>query len=161
MNIQIEEVLIEKKPVLRNLLELYKYDFSEFDGEDINDSGLYGCKYLDYYWTENGRYTFIIRIDNKIAEFILIRSKIKAEETIYFMSEFFILKKYRGNGIGRKAEFIVFDRFPGIWVVGQIPNNIPAQKFWTKVINEYTGGNFEEVVLDDWDGPVQRFNSSK
>lgn len=83
----------------------------------------------------------------------------KDNDPTFFVSEFFIMKKYRRNGIGRKTAFTIFDRFCGTWVVGQTINNIPAQVFWKKIIDEYTGGNFEEVVSSDWDGPLQKFNS--
>jgi hypothetical protein len=40
--------------------------------------------------------------------------------------------------------------------------NLAATAFWRRVIGRYTGGRFEEVVLDDerWRGPVQRLDSS-
>lgn len=41
MDVQIRKASVEQKVVLRHLLELYKYDFSEFDREDVNDQGLY------------------------------------------------------------------------------------------------------------------------
>ncbi len=37
----IHKVEYEQKSILRNLLELYKYDFSEFDpDDDLNSNGL-------------------------------------------------------------------------------------------------------------------------
>ncbi|MDN4074888.1 hypothetical protein [Fictibacillus terranigra] len=39
MNITLEGIPLEKKPVLRQMLELYRYDFSEFDGSDLNSEG--------------------------------------------------------------------------------------------------------------------------
>jgi hypothetical protein len=42
MNIEVTTATLKEKPILRNLMELYSYDFSEFDGADIADSGLYG-----------------------------------------------------------------------------------------------------------------------
>lgn len=39
MNVQIVEATIEDKPVLRRLLELYLYDFSQFDGSDVDEHG--------------------------------------------------------------------------------------------------------------------------
>jgi hypothetical protein len=39
--VTIHKVEYDQKSTLRNLLELYKYDFSEFNPEDVNENGLY------------------------------------------------------------------------------------------------------------------------
>jgi len=77
------------------------------------------------------------------------------------IGEFFILKKYRRQGVGRVVAHQVFDLFPGRWSVGQIENNCPAQAFWRKVISEYTHGDYQEIWQNDeeWKGPVQTFGA--
>jgi len=35
--------------------------------------------------------------------------------------------------------------------------NVPAQKFWRKIISEYTKGNYKEIQKADWEGPIQMF----
>ncbi len=77
------------------------------------------------------------------------------------MSEFFVMRKYRRQRVGEGAARALFDRFPGRWEVSEVPENPGAQAFWRKVIAEYTGGCYEEQVLDDerWEGPVQVFES--
>src|SRR2546428_3149200 len=47
------------RPVLRRLVELYLYDFSEFDGADVGPHGEYGYRYLDHYWTDPDRHAFL------------------------------------------------------------------------------------------------------
>jgi predicted acetyltransferase len=163
MEIKIITINYEQKSVLRNLLELYKYDFSQYDQEDINESGLYGYKYLDHYWTEEGRHPFFINVNDKLAGFALIR-QIDLDDTnrrTYSLAEFFIMKKYRKKCIGRKVAVELFNRFPGEWKVAQTETNLPAQKFWRKVIGEYTSDNFEEIRTDDWDGLIHRFETKK
>ncbi len=64
----------EEKSVLRNLLELYNYDFSEFDHADLDAHGFYGYGRLDHYWTEPGRYRFLVRVDGKLAGLVLLRT---------------------------------------------------------------------------------------
>lgn len=160
--VSIEQVDYEQKSILRNLLELYKYDFSEFDPEDdINANGLYEYKYLDHYWTEDDRYPFFIKADGKLAGFALIRSigKNEFDQSIYWMAEFFVMKKYRKAKVGQTAAHEVFNRFCGSWKVGQMESNAPAQAFWRKAIERYTSGNYVEVREDDWEGPIQAFSS--
>lgn len=163
MQIEIEKIGIEQKPVLRNLMELYRYDFSEFDQDDVSDFGLYGYEYIDHYWIEGGRHPFFIKVDDKLAGFVLIRQVHSFDNTneINSISEFFVMKKYRGKGIGKTTAFKIFDMFSGEWKVAEIEENKPAQIFWRKVILEYTKGNFEEIREDDWKGPIQKFETKR
>ncbi|UZJ78660.1 GNAT family N-acetyltransferase [Fictibacillus sp. KU28468] len=155
MNITLERITLEKKPVLRQMLELYRYDFSEFDGSDLSKEGRYGYTYLDAYWEEEGRYPFFIIADELYAGFILVRKN----QGIYHMAEFFILKKYRKQGLGKAAAFAVFNQFPGDWDIAQIPQNKPAQAFWTSIIHDYTNGNFTDQFSDKDNVRFQTFTS--
>ncbi|MFU1797711.1 GNAT family N-acetyltransferase [Paenibacillus azoreducens] len=161
--ITIHEAAYADKSTLRNLLELYKYDFSEFDPEDdLNENGLYEYMYLDHYWTEEGRHPFLFRVDGRLAGFALVReleAKTKDLLPLYEMAEFFILRKYRRSGAGQQAAIGLFDRLPGRWKVAEVESNIPAQKFWRKVIGHYTNGKFEEISEKGWDGPIQCFET--
>lgn len=160
--ISLQKVEYEQKSTLRNLLELYKYDFSEFDPEDdINPNGLYEYKYLDHYWTEEGRFPFFIKVDEKLAGFALVRDigTNDLNQTVYWMAEFFVMKKYRKSKVGQTIAHELFNSFSGIWKVAQIETNTPAQAFWRKTIERYTNGNFTEIREDDWDGPIQIFST--
>lgn len=162
MPIEIEKITIDKKPVLRNLLELYAYDFSEFDHADVSEYGLYGYERLDHYWTEAGRHPFFIRVDQRLAGFVLVREFEPPDSSgVFSIAEFFVVKKYRGKGVGKATVFKIFAMFPGQWQVAELESNRPAQLFWRKVISEYTAGRFEEITEKDWEGPIQRFNTKK
>lgn len=158
MDITVERVAIEHKPVLRNLLELYQHDHAEWDGTDVDEHGLYGYKHLDHYWTEPGRHAYFIRVDGKLAGFSMIRDAINTGDTHHF-AEMFIIRKYRRLGLAKKLAFYMFDSFPGKWDVPQVENNLKAQAFWRAIISEYTGGNYTETRKSDWGGPVQTFES--
>lgn len=68
------------------------------------------------------------------------------------------MRKSRRRGFGKRFAWQVFDRFAGHWVVEEMRENLPAQRFWRKIIGEYTGGKFQETQRPDWDGPVQEFD---
>jgi predicted acetyltransferase len=157
----VEAVSIEQKPVLKKLLELYAYDFTEFTSKDVDCNGLYGYKYLDHYWSEEGRYPFMIYSDENIAGFVLIRRYFDNDlrDYIYSMAEFFIMKKYRKQGIGKFIAFQIFNMFPGLWEVAVLEANKPAHIFWRRVIHDFTQEKFDEIYKDDWNGPILRFNS--
>jgi predicted acetyltransferase len=153
MSITIEEVNYEKKSVLRHLIELYNYDFSEFTNDDVNGFGLYDYKYLDNYWNEPNRFPFFIKVDGKYAGFALIR-KIKKNSSLegnYSMAEFFIMKKYRKMGVGRIAAINLFEKYKENWEVSVIKENKPAQTFWKKMISKYSNGHYLENKNEDGD----------
>lgn len=160
---QVIEASILDKTVIRNMMELYNYDMSEFQDCDLDAHGLYGYNYLDNYWTEKERHPFIIKVDGNLSGFILVKKYgVDATEPIdYSIAEFFILKKYRRRGVGRIAVFNIFNKFHGIWEVKELPENRKAHVFWRKVIGEYTSNNYKEFnnIEEVWNGPIQRFNN--
>ncbi|MBN1373369.1 MAG: GNAT family N-acetyltransferase [Anaerolineaceae bacterium] len=161
MNLEVVPAVVEDKIILQHLLELCMHDYSQYSGEDVDRHGLFGYPYLDHYWTEEGRHAFLFRTNGKLAGFALVRRVVGGEtgEMMSLMAEFFVLRKYRAKGLGDKAAAELFNRFPGTWRVGQEISNQPAQAFWRKVIERYTGGNFREVTAEDWAGPMQEFQS--
>lgn len=161
MDIQITQALLNERVLIQHMMELYLYDFTEFDGADLDEQGLYGYEYLDRYWVEPERVPLIIRVDDKPAGFVLVLEHSFLGNQGKMIAEFFVMRKYRRSGVGRAAAFAVFDRFPGHWEVSEISHNTPAQQFWRKVIAQYTGGQYQEVVLDNetWQGPVQIFDN--
>lgn len=157
MEMKIEQVPYDKKIVLRHLFELYQYDFSEFTNDDVNEFGVYDYEFLDNYWTESTRVPYFIKIDGKYAGFALVRKISNSEEEFYSMAEFFILKKYRKKGVGKKASIKIFEQHQGNWEVAVFKENIPAIKFWKMVISYHTKDNFNEIAKEDWNGPIFSF----
>jgi predicted acetyltransferase len=134
------------KPVLRNLMELYQHDFSEFDHRDVDAHGLYGYPYLDHYWVEPDRRPFLIDVEGRWAGFALVRLGPPID-----MSEFFVMRRFRRSGVGREAAGQIFKMLPGRWQVRQLAQNPSATGFWRSVIPV----DFTEV--DGEEGPVQQF----
>ncbi|GAB4401875.1 MAG: GNAT family N-acetyltransferase [Anaerolineales bacterium] len=160
MQIHVLPAPHHQKTLLRNLSELYLHDFSEFDGADVNEHGLYEYPYIDHYWTEPERHPFIIWADDKPAGFALVRDIPQSDGTVlHSMAEFFILRKYRRSGVGTHAAQQLFARLPGAWQVAQIKENVPAQSFWRNVIGNFTHDNYRETTDPLDGGPMQEFLS--
>ncbi len=162
MEVNVIPAIREDKTVLHRLLELYHHDYSEYDGADVDEHGLYGYEYLDHYWTEPSRHPFLIRVSGKLAGLALVREIHTADDgPVHAIAEFFVLRKYRRQGVGGEAARQLFDRFPGRWRICQEEANRPAQRFWRGVIAAYTGGAYDEEQLESeaWHGPCQRFAS--
>ncbi|MBQ2954409.1 MAG: GNAT family N-acetyltransferase [Clostridia bacterium] len=162
MNVSIEPIMIEQKPVFVQLMELYSYDFSEYSGEDVSEYGYFGYPHIDDYWNEPGRYPFFIRVDGKLAGLALVRSCCEYAQLAHphCMAEFFVMRKYRRRGVGRIAAGMVFDRFPGGWEVSQWRSNLPAQRFWQRVISGYTHGRYDAFDCAEQDVVGFTFDNS-
>jgi predicted acetyltransferase len=140
MNLEIIKATIEQKPILANLLELYAYDFTEFCDFDIRDDGSYGYEHLPLYWSEENRLPFIIYVDNKIAGFILLQktSAYSDQTTVWDITEFFIMKKYKRLGIGTIAATKIWTQLKGPWQIRVLVDNNIACSFWQKTIADFT-----------------------
>ena len=154
MKVVVELAGFEDKAVVRRLMELYHYDFTEFLPLELNEHGEFGYRYLDHYWAADERETrlpFLVRADGKLAGFAFVRRK---GDGPWKMAEFFVMRQYRRAGVGSQAARAVFAQCAGAWEVHQVLANTPAQAFWRRVIGEVTGGHFEDETDDS---VTQRF----
>ena len=125
MNFKLIQASKKYKDVLKNLMQFYIYDFSEFVEGDVEEDGLYAAyPHLEDYWKEKDhRFPYIIKQDEKYIGFLLVRF-IESEERNYFsIAEFFIMKKYRRKGIGKAVATQVFNLHKGRWEVYQKESN--------------------------------------
>ncbi|MCT8137172.1 GNAT family N-acetyltransferase [Anaerobacillus sp. CMMVII] len=158
MNVKIKKAALHDKELIKNLMQFYFYDFSEFVEAHVEEDGRFGdYPYLDSYWEEKTRFPYLVEVDGKYAGFVLVRQIEENERTYFSIAEFFIMKKSRRTGVGRVVATEMFSLHPGNWEVFQIEKNVPAQYFWRKVISEYTNGNFTERTVDK--KVIQEFKS--
>lgn len=118
-----------QRPVLWRLLQLYLHDFSEMDGRALNDRGEFEYRYFENYWSDRDRVALLAKVDGEWAGFALIRLGTRNQ-----IAEFFVLRKYRWAGVGRRLAAECFQRYPGRWRVHQTKQNGSAVKFWRAVI---------------------------
>lgn len=147
MTVQLIEATEKEKPVLANLMEKYLYDFSQWEKTDVKEDGLYHYEWLDYYFSEEKRFPYIIKVDNRLAGLILVSDypEVAGEAMDFCLSEIFIMHKYRRCGCGRDAVFQVLNRHHGRWQLKCHPKNLASVHFWKSVINDYTDGNYRLV----------------
>jgi predicted acetyltransferase len=145
MNFQLIFATPDYKDVIENLMQFYTYDFSEYVDLDVEENGLFKAySGLEEYWKEGAdKFPYIIKRDEKYIGFVLIKTE-ESEKNYYSIVEFFIMRKYRREGIATEVAKQLFSVYKGRWKVHQRENNIPAQQFWIKVIDEYTDGQFSE-----------------
>ncbi len=143
-----EVVLDIAKPseavLLSNLLELYIYDLSEvFPTVELGADGRFGYEKLPLYWSETGdRFPFLIRLDAQVVGFVLAArgSPATDDPEVFDIAEFFVIRRHRRCGVGRRAAFLLWNRVPGRWIVRVSGGNLRAFRFWAGAIAEYTNG---------------------
>jgi predicted acetyltransferase len=153
-------------PLIQNLMQLYTHDFSEFwtgtSRGDVNSEGRFDSYPLDSYWSRPNWSVYLISCDRNLAGFGLLNDETHSGRAANRnMGEFFILRKYRGQGVGRVAAEILFSRHAGSWEVAVARRNTRALQFWRRIIRASPKSSaIEELELQDahWNGPILRFD---
>ncbi len=140
MSVQVVPAEKAQQPVLARLLELYIHDFSELQDVHLQADGTFGYPNLPLYWLDPDRRPFFIFLDDKLAGFILIQrgSEISSSPEVWDVAEFFILRRYRRQGIGADAAHRIWTRLPGPWEVRVNESNPAALHFWQHAISTFT-----------------------
>lgn len=140
----LDPAALADSPLLANLLELYIHDLSEaFPNIELGRDGRFGYPKLALYWSEpERRFPLLLRCDGRVAGFALVTRGSPASEDpeVFDVAEFFVLRRYRRSGVGRRAAILLWKRFPGRWIVRVSEGNRGALPFWTGVIAEFTQG---------------------
>jgi predicted acetyltransferase len=163
----LTQVPESQSEIIANLMQLYKYDFSEFAAVgsrygEVGPDGRYTYEGLDSYWREDGRVPLTVQADRWLAGFILVnRWSALNRQLDHSVAEFFVLRKYRRIGVGSRAAKTLFERWPGRWEVGVAWYNKPALAFWRKAIAAAVDGAVEEYAGDGerWSGTVLCFDN--
>ncbi len=136
MDCRMRPAVVEDKPLMRNLLQLYLYDLSQFGGEwPVDRNGEFRYDYLDHYWApeESGRHAYLFECDGRPVGFALVRP---VDGRFYEMAEFFVLRKYRRQGLGRKWATQIIQMQSGEWGIDFYKNNEVAAGLWRSLAAE-------------------------
>ena len=120
------EVILHKAtaadlPVVNNLSPYYIYDLSEYLGWPCTSDGQFGgCDDLEAYWNEPRKHAFILRAGDELAGFVLILAQHDDPAIDFSVTDFFLLRKFRGRGAGQRIAHHLFELFPGRWKVEQL-----------------------------------------
>jgi ribosomal-protein-alanine N-acetyltransferase len=155
MNVTLHEATRDDLPVVKNLVPYYIYDMSEHLGWPCTPDGRFdGCDDLESYWSDPRKHAFILRAGDEPAGFALVLADNHEPEIDFSITDFFVLRKFRGRGVGQRIAHQLFDRFRGRWKVEQFAANQAAVAFWRKVIGRYCGDSFEERAGRSQWGPL-------
>ena len=138
MNIELIKVNKNERSKLEKLLQLYLHDLSLYFPLDFDSEK---CEYdydLDKYFDND--FAYFIKSSNDILGFILIDNNGNYN---YEISEIFVLNNYKEKQVGTKAVIKAFDLYRGNWIIKAVPKSKVAEKFWIKVVSEYTNDNYK------------------
>ncbi len=146
--IALDAATLSDAPLLSNLLELYIHDLSEvFHDVELGADGRFGYDELPLYWSEGEhRFAFLIKLDQRVAGFVLATrgSPASDDPDVFDIAEFFVIRRHRRSGVGRRAAFLLWNGLPGKWTVRVSEGNLIGLRFWSGVIAEFTSGTATE-----------------
>jgi len=156
MNIDIRRAAPGERLVVRHLMELYQHDFSELDGGDLDEHGQYGYYDLDCFWIDPAWAAHVVKVDGKWAGFVLVNDDVHLDGNTHAIVEFFVVRKYRGRGVGRAAALAIMNDCPARWEIRVMHENRAAHDFWDALARTAWPASHCKDVLDDerWHGPV-------
>lgn len=165
LDIQVKKASAIQAPVIAQLYELYTYEMTDLADFDINDNGYYGYSDLPLYWQDPNKHPYLIWVNQKLAGFVLLQkgSPIEENPDIWDIAEFFIMRKFRKQGIGKFVAKSIWINYKGLWQIRVWDNNITAHNFWDNVIKEFV---HESVIPDECEYQghqgllVYKFNSN-
>lgn len=142
------------RQTVANLIQLYLYDMTDEGVWPVGADGLYEYDFLERFW----RYPYLLHVDGELAGFALVVDEcpLTGEKPCWFMAEFFVLRGYRRNGIGRRAVAELLGRHPGRWHVAVMGSHPKADAFWDQVLRAQEGLVVSMLVFE---GDVWRLRS--
>jgi predicted acetyltransferase len=155
----------EHEATFQNLIQLYTHDFSGFWAEtaqgDVQANGRFADYPLSDFWQRPGWGASLILIGSTIAGFALVNDASHLGEAVGAnVAEFFVLRKFRGQGVGKSAARAMFNARPGAWEVAVASRNQAAKKFWKRVIESSPEASAVQEIdaqTERWTGPIFRF----
>ncbi|WP_379993962.1 GNAT family N-acetyltransferase [Devosia nitrariae] len=147
----------EDKPVVANLIQLYLYDMTAELPFPVGRDGKFEYDYLDRFW----QYPYLVLVDDELAGFALVIDScpVTSAAPCFFMAEFFVLKAYRGQGVGRAAFADILRRHHGRWHIGVIDRNEGANAFWARALADRDAATFNRQ-FDGENWLVYEFSSN-
>jgi predicted acetyltransferase len=127
---------------IENLMQFYMYDFSQWLPLKLGEHGFFSIQLKDNYWGNPAIQPFLIRVDGELAGFVTVDADTHIDGAEHNIGYFFLTRRYRGQGVAQFVVSALLSRLPGQWQIFHIDANLPAQRFWARLIPELTGGAF-------------------
>ena len=151
-DVTIVDAKPEQEEIYRNLVNLQFHDLSEFrDSFDILEDGRFEWTFPGCFKSNNEHHhPLLILYKDRIVEFLIFSVfNGKHPEVDFQLVEMFVLKMYRKKRIGKKIIEIIFDNYKGKYHLDVSKKNIPAIKFWEKLLKQHSHQIFKKPFEDE------------
>ena len=152
--IRVVEATEEDRGRLAHLLGGYLRERAEALGRDDPPAAY---RYLDAYWSDPGRHSFLIRAGDQIMGLALVRGPASTGAAVTELAEFYVAPPHRRRGVGQQAALGLLRAFPGPWELEVHRGSTAAQGFWRSVLTRACGSPPEPVAIEAADGPRWRY----
>jgi|SRR5579884_2280441 len=134
----------EDEPLLVNLFQYYLHDMAEWFGIDPGPDGRYEYDVASV--MKDGCDAYLARAGDSIAGFALIGSAPDwiSDPGAHDVREFFVIRRFRRSGLGRRMAVLLWNERPGPWLVRVLEANAPALLFWRSAIADFARGSYHE-----------------
>ncbi|MFZ4831785.1 GNAT family N-acetyltransferase [Rouxiella sp. Mn2063] len=141
--------------IIENLFPYYVYDLAEYGKWPCTAEGRYSFNpaLLDPHWSRDDHWPWLIYCGEELAGFCLLRRYPDNSER-YDIDQFFVLRKFKGQGVGKRAFELAVSTMPGLWQTRVLVENSAALHFWRSAIDSLTNGHYQEQVMLDGDLPM-------
>lgn len=145
--ITFERLSPDRDVLLRNLFQLYIHDMSEWFGFEAGPDGRFEHD-TDALWHDRVAVT-LARFSGAPAGFAVIHSAKPwlGSEAARDVKDFFVLRRYRRQGVGRALAQHLWSERPTEWLIRVLAANAPAVPFWRDAVREFRGRGYEETVV--------------
>jgi predicted acetyltransferase len=159
-NLTLTRISPESDVVLRNLFEHYVHDMSEWLEIDTRPDGSYSYD-TSHLW-DQGCAVHLAKSGDSLAGFAVVGSAAgwPGDADARDVREFFVLRRYRRHGYGRGMATLLWDEYPGEWLVRVLEANAPAVPFWRTAVADYSSGAYREEGHVDKGRPWRFFRFS-
>lgn len=152
----------DNKFIINNMYPLYLHDLGEIRNTYPNEYGVFeddSIKTLeeqipvfDIWWNKKDiLFPYLITVDGLPAGFILLATPpYVVDDSDFMINEMFIMRPFRGKGVGEYAVTAIFNMYLGNWMLFTTPTNrnLKTIKFWRKTLFHYTNNQFIEENKD-------------
>lgn len=140
-DVAVRPASVDDRPTVERLWLMFRHDISEFRGLLPAPDGSFTNERLHSAFTDADWAPYLLTSGESPAGFVFVRGVSAATRV---MNSFFVVRGARGSGIGRRAVERVVALHPGPWEVPFQDDNVPAARFWRRVIAGIAGDAWSE-----------------
>lgn len=148
---------------IENLMQFFNYELSAWYPVRLAEHGLYRLRPKAPYWAEPRTRPYLLQVDGEPAGFAVVDGDcLEPERQQFNLGYFFIVRRFRGQGLARQGFAELLRRHPGAWELYYLAHNQFADGFWPRLLPSLglQGLRREARVVDEEPSVWFRFDTA-